>query len=268
MKTYVIYHGDCPDGFGVAWSFWKKFKDQATYYPMQHGMPVPEMEKGSRVYIADFSFKRDILLQMQKDHKELVLLDHHKSAEKELEGLAFAKFDMNKSGAILTWEYLYPEKPIPLLLKYVEDRDLWLFKLPKSKEVHAYLTSVPMEFVAWDDLVLKTQNSFDEVVNTGEAILRYNDINVELLCKTARMVEFDGHKVPSVGSVLLSSELGHALLNKFPESPFSITWFVDKNGGIKLSFRSRGDFDVSELARKFGGGGHKAASGCPYNKIP
>jgi len=32
-------------------------------------------------------------------------------------------------------------------------------------------------------------------------------------------------------------------------------------GGFKLSFRSRCDVDCSELAAKFGGGGHKAAAG-------
>jgi phosphoesterase RecJ-like protein len=32
-------------------------------------------------------------------------------------------------------------------------------------------------------------------------------------------------------------------------------------GGIKVSFRSNGDVDVNELARRFGGGGHVRASG-------
>lgn len=41
--------------------------------------------------------------------------------------------------------------------------------------------------------------------------------------------------------------------------------FVEKDGFVKLSFRSKGDFPVNEFARKyFGGGGHKNAAGGEY----
>ena len=34
------------------------------------------------------------------------------------------------------------------------------------------------------------------------------------------------------------------------------------DGKIRVSFRSKGRVDVNKIARSFGGGGHRAASGC------
>ncbi|MFH1093288.1 MAG: bifunctional oligoribonuclease/PAP phosphatase NrnA [Candidatus Omnitrophota bacterium] len=41
---------------------------------------------------------------------------------------------------------------------------------------------------------------------------------------------------------------------------------MDNKPGVKVSFRSKKDIDVNEIAKKFGGGGHKAASGCVIEK--
>jgi len=38
--------------------------------------------------------------------------------------------------------------------------------------------------------------------------------------------------------------------------------FKEKENGIKVSMRSKGKIDVENIAKKFGGGGHREASGC------
>ncbi len=267
MKTYVVYHGSCPDGFGAAWAFWQILKDQAEYIPSYHGKPVPQFISGSKIFIVDFSYDRKTLLELSKNN-EVFLLDHHKTAKADLEGLSFVTFNMEKSGAVLAWEYLHPNTKIPHLLQYVQDRDLWQFKLPYSKEMHVYIGTIKYDFNDWDAINLDIENNFQEVVNKGKLLLAYDNQNVEAICHHARIVEFEGHKVPSVNTTLLNSDVGNRLLDLYPDAKFSITWYMDRDGEIKLSLRSNENFDVSVIAKKYGGGGHFSAAGCRISKIP
>ncbi|MBL6990259.1 MAG: hypothetical protein ISR65_10795 [Bacteriovoracaceae bacterium] len=268
VKTYVLYHADCYDGFAAAFAFWKKFKDQAEYIAVYHDCPLPEMEDNSMVYIVDFSYSKEVLLDLFKKHRRLVLIDHHISAQKELDGLEFATFDMEKSGAVLAFEYLFSTQKIPTLIKYVQDRDLWHFKLKYSKAIQAYISTVPYNFDDWQKLEQDLEGDLEKFVQIGEAIVRGEYLLVKSICHYARIVDFDGHKVPACNTPILNSNVGHELLDLYPQANFSVSWFMGQEGDIKISLRSRGDFDVSTLAGKFGGGGHKSAAGCRLSKLP
>ena len=123
-ENMVLYHANCPDVFGAAWSFYKKYGDSAEYIPVFHGHPPPDVS-GRRVFIADFSYDRDTMIQMQKDSEFIIVLDHHKSAELQCSDLEFCHFDMSHSGAYLAWQYLFGDSSVPMLIRYIEDRDLW-----------------------------------------------------------------------------------------------------------------------------------------------
>src|SRR5688500_3788876 len=101
---YVLYHGNCHDGFGAAWAARRKFGDAAVYQPVTHGYPPPTMPPGSEVLIVDFAYPRSTLLELDDQH-QVQVLDHHKTAQTDLEGLGFCIFDLERSGAMLTWEY-------------------------------------------------------------------------------------------------------------------------------------------------------------------
>ena len=47
----------------------------------------------------------------------------------------------------------------------------------------------------------------------------------------------------------------------------NIAFFIteDLDGLLRISFRSKGEFDVNRLARAFEGGGHKKAAGCNFS---
>ena len=89
---------------------------------------------------------------MRQRASSLRVIDHHRTAEEELRGLDYAIFDNRKSGAVLSWEFFHPGKPVPEILRYVMDRDLWLHELPRSREVFAGLSSYPMDFAVWSSL--------------------------------------------------------------------------------------------------------------------
>ncbi len=248
---FVIYHADCPDGFGAAFAAWKRYGAGATYRPARPGDPLPDLA-GQDVLIADVSWPRAEMLRLAAEARSLVVLDHHKTAEAELGGLPFAHFDMQRSGAIITWEYLHASPP-PEILRYIQDRDLWRWELPNAREVLAALDSYPMDFEVWDRLEPA------ELVPEGRAIERYVDQQLRRLEVKARRRTLAGYRVPVINSPIWASDLGDRLGR---DQPFAVIWSEDAEGNRVYSLRSReGGVDVGELARRFGGGGHTHAAG-------
>jgi len=248
--TVVLYHPECADGFGAAWALWRRFPE-ARFVPVKHGVPPPEGLKGERVVIVDFSYGRDLLESMAQETENLLVLDHHITAEKALAGLPYAYFDLKKSGAVLAWEWAQ-DHPAPWLLQYIQDKDLWTWALPMSREINAAVASHPFEFDVWSGFKQK------ELEQEGRAILRYEQELVNKLAGQAVTVEFQGETVPSVQSSVLTSQIGERLS---ADAPFCIIWH-DRDGRRYYSMRSREDgTDVGAIAASFGGGGHTHAAG-------
>ena len=149
----VLYHADA-DGFGAAYAVWKNLeaRDAAAFIAVQYNEPVPEIdERTTTLMVVDFSYSREVCDALNEKYA-LVVIDHHESAEAALAGAEYAFFDGSKSGAVLTWEYM-TDAPVPELLAYVQDRDLWRYDLPMSREVNAYIQSLPREFDEWMSLM-------------------------------------------------------------------------------------------------------------------
>jgi oligoribonuclease NrnB/cAMP/cGMP phosphodiesterase (DHH superfamily) len=256
---YVLYHSNCYDGFGAAYAAWKKFGDEGTkYLPVSYGFPPPEMPDAKAVYIVDFSYPKETILALA-EKCPVTVLDHHKTAKEALEPLVGQDnptviFDMERSGAKMTWEYLNAAKPTPALIEHISDRDLWRFRLEGSKAVHKALVSYPMDFKVWDTFDIQ------KLKVEGEALERLHAQLVANICKAAWTGEIDGHKVPMVNTSIAWSEVGHELLQRFPEAPF-VASFTVFDTQVMWSLRSRPGFDVSAVAKKFGGGGHENAAG-------
>jgi oligoribonuclease NrnB/cAMP/cGMP phosphodiesterase (DHH superfamily) len=253
----VIYHKNCADGFCAAWVFHRKYPG-ARFHAASYGEAPPEIEPLEEVRVVDFSYPRETLEALAaKSGGNTIVLDHHKTAEAELAGLDYAKFDMQKSGGRLAWEHCFPGEESPDLVDYTEDRDLWRWVFPQSREYNAALASLPFDFGVWDDIY--QANDALGMIAEGVAILRYQQTVVDNAVKNAREVCLDGHKVLCVNATLLMSEIGEAL---GVGRPFGMTWFQRKDGMYQYSLRSGKDgVDVSEVAKFFGGGGHKRAAG-------
>src|SRR3972149_1137826 len=155
MTTWVLYHANCYDGFGAAWAAWKALGVAAEYRAVNYGEEPVAVNDGEQIYLLDFSYPQDTLLSYAM-RNPVVVLDHHESTAKDLEGLVTRAdvsnlkilFDVTKSGAVLAWEHFHPGKPVPLMLQYVQDRDLWRFTLPGSRKVAAWMRSWPFDFRA------------------------------------------------------------------------------------------------------------------------
>ncbi len=281
----ILYHAGCWDGFCAAWLCHKVWPD-AEYIPVQYGNPPPDVT-GAQVLVVDFSYPRDVLTALRATCKqthgkgELAVLDHHKTAQADLADLDWCVFDMDKSGARLTWEFLWDNGEIskrhfngnailnsqhaPWLVDYTEDRDLWRWKLPESRQVNAALRSYPYDFAVVDELYDLTNPGILAV--EGVAILRAQQQLVDQHVRFARPVNIGGHTVLGANATCHVSEIAQELAAKGP-GPFGACWFENDKGEKVYSLRStdKSGFDVSALAKNFGGGGHARAAG--YTETP
>ena len=257
----VIYHADCTDGFGAAYSAWKLLGNRAEYYSCKHGSPPPDV-KDKIVAILDFSFSNAVTKKMIEDAAGLIVIDHHKSAMVELHDISSTLFDMKHSGARLAWDFFHPGKEAPKFIDYIEDRDLWNWELPYSKEFSAAFDMVPFEFEEFEKF--EDDSVFDDAVKRGSYVLAYSKTVVKKVCEKASLRVYKGMKVLVVNSSHWISEIGARLA---PDCDFATIWYYDHDDRmIKVSLRSFHDaVDVSEIAKDFGGGGHKKAAGFQLN---
>ena len=253
----IIYHADCTDGFGAAYSAWKLLGNRAEYHPYKHGSPPPVV-KNKVVAILDFSFDNSTTKKMIEDADSLIIIDHHKSAMVELHDISETKFDMAKSGAMLAWEFFHPGKEPPKFISYIEDRDLWKWELPYSREFAAAFDMVPFEFEEFEKF--EDDSVFDDAAKRGSYILAYSKTVVKKVCEKAISRKMKGYDVLVVNASHWMSEIGARLA---PDCDFAIIWYWDHEVQLtKVSLRAFHEtVDVSEISKDFGGGGHKKAAG-------
>lgn len=269
-KIVVIYHQDCLDGFGSAWSAWRLFRDKAVYWPSQPNPdkdPKLENLKEAEIFLIDVSFSAEKIRRLRAAGNRVFAIDHHISVRKDIAAADWHSFDLKHSAAVLAWLYFHPKKPVPKLLRYIEDLDLWLFKLPRSRAATAFLELAEKNFKKWNKLASDFEKAAvrQKILNQGEVILAAKEKLIGFIMANAEKIFFGGHKSLAVNSPFWSSEIGEAIYKKKP--PLGIVWF--KRGRFyKVSLRSNGGADVAALAEKYGGGGHKKAAGFrwPANK--
>lgn len=264
-KTSVVfYHEKCPDGFAAAAVAYRVLGESAEYIPCAY-YTLPTFDvRGKDVYILDFSFSAEVLDEMGKEAKSLVLLDHHESAQKLLnryKPLCCGRihFDMKHCGAMLAWHHFNPGVPAPFMVKAVESRDLWRWDVPGDKEFLAWLDIQPMDLELWASLLDQLP---DDAQDRGAAYLEKERSIVNDITEMAVPVRIDGVNglmvqcPPSLAS-LVGAQLARQC------GTFALMWRVIEGRRVKCGLRSVQDFDALELATRFGGGGHKNA--CSFN---
>jgi uncharacterized protein len=262
MNPLVIYHTACPDGYCAAWVAARALGN-VELYPGEYGKEPPyELARARQVYIVDFSYPREQLLKLNDQVTKLRVLDHHATAQKDLEGLEWCVFDMNRSGAGITWDYFHLSEPRPWIVDYTEDRDLGRFALPNSQEISLRIRVTPHELEAWDDLAAKPVES---VLSEAIGCKLYLDHYVRDAVRQAYVIPVScGSWSISVACVNVSytgvSDVLHTLLTE-QKTKVALGWHLAADGKLNCSLRSTKDFDCSVLAKMYGGGGHAQASG-------
>jgi hypothetical protein len=273
----VIYHGNkCPDGFAAALAAWVYYGGKAEFIGLDHG-DVKSVEDlpalhGRAVYILDFSFSDHILRAIEERAAKLVMLDHHLSAAEKLTGFrcrcGVVHFDMKKSGAHLAWEFFHPATLIPDLVRFIEDRDIWVWQFPESAGFLAALDMEPFEFERWQAIANFDAAQLALYIERGRAMDEKFSKLSALIAEGAQPLVFNGVTGLMVNAPgVFHSLVGDMLSQK--SGTFALMWTVDKNAVVKCGLRSRTGFNCIPLAASMGGGGHAQACGfkIPFQRL-
>lgn len=264
----ILYHGrGCPDGFGAALAAWLFYGDTGQYLGLDHGDiasidDLPDV-RGRAVYILDFSFANEIMAALDERAAKLVMLDHHKSAAEKLTGFAcrcgVVHFDMNKSGARLAWEFFQPHTPVPPLLQYVEDRDIWKWEFAESAGFLSALDMEPQTFERWREIAGFTPAQMEQFMARGAAMdEKYRKLAADI-AEGAQPLVFNG----IAGLMVNAPGMFHSLVGDILSAKtgtFALMWSAGAKG-VKVGLRAQRNFDCIALAESMGGGGHAQACG-------
>jgi len=269
-KNVVVgYHAGCNDGFGAALVFWYLFGDTATYKPLRYQEEFNAEEyRGKALLLVDFSFPQSQMLALEEVTAHLLVLDHHETAEANLAGLEGCYFGKGVSGAVMAFELArslltqVPYSTLHFLVDYIQDRDLWTWSLESSREVNAALVLWPRgKFEIWDERLRSytSEELYMRLRTEGHILLQQTEGLVRMAAASARFCVFEGLAAVEVNSCLFYSELGEYLGG---QASVVLVWSVQRDGRYRYELRSKDPYvNAGELAKKYGGGGHKQAAG-------
>lgn len=286
----VVCHFPCMDGFTCKYLIddWCKINQpdhEVIWLDGTHGAAFDfEACRDKQVLMADFSLKREDMERLGSVARNVIVLDHHASAERELAAYVIdsddveedecpfdfanrnivALFNMDRCGATMVWDYLQTGIEVPLFVQYIEDRDLWRFKLPHSRALTAYIRAHEMTLESWDKLEREfmVKNTLDQAIKLGTFGLQLHTVVVNELADNHSWARVAGHRVPMVNApVQFGSDVAAELIRRYPNVPFAGYCYVGPRGygfGLRSEDARR---DVAEIAASLGGGGHRNASG-------
>lgn len=270
MRKICVHHAGCPDGFGAAWATWRGWGREGEFVARGHEDRMRGTDvDGALVAFVDIAPDNTEIIELARNAAHLVVLDHHVTASSRLlgdaavceaidEGGHLMHFDMQHSGAVLAWQHFVPDEPVPDLLCYVEDQDLWNWKLPESEAVNAAISSHPHRLETWETLA---SLPVEDLVRQGESIVRANRVEIDRAVRNAAPIAIGDLRVEAVNARTNRSKIGHVLAErKACGGAWGCVYRIEGTR-VHATLYSIGDFDVARIATSLGGGGHKNAAG-------
>lgn len=289
MNRLIITHANCVDGCCSCAILKSKYKENAKYievdyadadpaYPERYNKFISEVKdlNNGEVIMADICLKKEIIDMFISKNNEITIIDHHATVKPIIDELRLLKNrdpnvklniifsdDNTESGAMLTWKYVNPDLSPPLVIKLVEDYDLWKFIYSETKPFHAKLLDNAKQPKDYDksfflDLI-QDSNKLKALINEGESIYKaYIDLLNEYADNSQEVI-LDGYRGLMVNAPMkYRSDLGD-IVNK-RSGTFALVWEEQNDGIVSCSLRSVKSFNVKEIAEKLGGGGHENAA--------
>jgi len=270
----IFYHNDL-DGRCAAAIVYRamgmKTNDEYIEMDYNRSVLVDSILPNEAIIIVDFSFKPEVMEKVLKITQNIVWIDHHKTIfdykySKELSGVRDTAF----SGCELAWNYYFFDKPMPRAVELIGDRDKWAWKFGKETaefNMGMQVRSHQPQDTVWTTLLLSPKEGFNwlkEIQKDGRIALLFRD----QFCKDyvdsyGFETEFEGYKCFALNLYQFGSEAFDSYMEKYDVC----LSFVFDGEKWKVSLYSK-TIDVSEIAKKYNGGGHTKAAGFICNKLP
>lgn len=248
----------------------RKFGERVDVYPMDYGEKIPWklIYEHDEVFIVDFSFSREDMIKVA-GQTQLTWIDHHKTSIEDLSDLNDlpGKRSLDQAGCVLSWKNFYPNESIPQAVLYIGDRDIWRNEYAASKPFGEGLyheDSRPTNDALWEPLLSDAEGAVDRLVDRGEIIYQARMVRLRRLAEGKGFaIRFEGYSTLAI-NYRGTGDLGELIRGMGYEIAYCyIETKLDRELRIFVTLYSEA-VDVSEIARKFGGGGHPGAAGFSF----
>lgn len=253
----------------------------------EKAVPFDKIKPSELVFIVDFSISPSDMEKLLSITINVIWIDHHISAINKYRefkrGEAISGIRYNGiAGCMLTWCYLNKMmkkyNPLetkvnfskemcndaPLYVKLIADFDVWKFEygeMTRKFIIYVYGSDTTPTSSFWEDVQTK---DIRELINIAEIMLQYRDAWAQNYLANGFEVNFEGYKCFALNLGNCNSEYFKSL----PKGKYDILIpFVFLGNIYRVSLYSE-TVDVSEIAVKYGGGGHVKASGFQCTELP
>jgi len=270
-KTICFHHND-PDGRAsgaiVRYALGPDVQLIESDYDVT-SIPWDAVAQAEKVIVVDFSFPVDAMVKLGEG-RELVWIDHHKSAMAAFEGIA-ANWpgirDISEAACVLTWKYFFPKRPVPKAILLIGDRDIWRWAEEDTGPFNESLYNRDHEAgdsAFWKPLLENDQPTLEKMIEEGAWLRKINLRNIERMMDARSFeVRFEGHQTLAVNAKG-AGDIG----DYGRERGYEIVYcYMDQmqNGVLSTGVTLFSDkVDVSVIAGRFGGGGHAGAAGFSF----
>jgi oligoribonuclease NrnB/cAMP/cGMP phosphodiesterase (DHH superfamily) len=281
-----IMHYPCQDGLGsayIAMHYNRSLNKPLKIIPWQHGHELDLSNIiNQNVLFTDISPSDLMIKILLEQNCKIQVLDHHITAKERMENSSFAVFDMNKSGTGLTWDYFYPNTPIPYFLAMLQDQDLWKYEFSHTKEfTSGFIFKCQSEENLEDrfklmDKLMESESAIEEYILLGSILYKHKMTNIKSIVKKikdnvytfvdTKFIDTHSDKINTYKVICyncssdLTSELGNALSEEYCD--FAVLWSYDHlTNNYLISLRSHKGICADIAKRYLEGGGHPNAAG-------
>ncbi len=233
-----------------------------------------DLNSYQNIYITDLALSENFYKKIKESGYayKFKIFDHHKTHlfAKNYENVVI---DIEECGTTLFYNYLSKKykfkKIVEDYIKHVKNLDLWLWVekfdfmakgLGNIFDLYGRNTYIEEMYQKLKRGKKFKWNKFENKIlkiekDTVDRYLKKKD-------KELYKIEYDGYLIGAVFSERYRSELGNYLSSIHPE--LDLVVMINMSGG--LSLRTEKDIDISILAQKLNGGGHKKACGAPIEE--
>lgn len=234
--------------------------------------PFDKILSNETIVIVDFSLqKEDDFKKLKSITDKIIWIDHHKTSiekHKDFECIGIRKDGI--AGCVLTWQYFYPNKKIPVLVDMLGAYDIWDFSVfgdnLNKLQAGIRLFNTDPDSEKWKEW-LQDDNiiPLTELLDKGSIALQFRtDRYTSLIKAWSFWTDFEGHKAICCNVGSTSSQL----FDSVKEDYDLMIPFVFDGKQWTVSLYTKKDIDCSEIAKKYGGGGHKKAAGFQCKELP
>ncbi len=263
-----LHHNDA-DGLCAGAIVRRRYGDAVELIETNYGRAVPwdKIAPAPTVIITDFSLPKADMLKIYHDKgRNFIWIDHHISAMKEMSDqpdIAGLR-TLNEAACVLTWQYFFPDEAVPPAVRYIGDRDIWRFAYPQTKafsEGLFYADTHAANDALWHALFNNDEATIQSLLERGRILLEAR------LTGIARRVQghgfettFNGYRTLAV-NLPSSGDVGHHICALGYDVAY--VYSESRQDGVVYTCVTlySETTDVSVLAKKYGGGGHKGAAG-------